>query len=99
MAIRIILALLLLVGGAITFWAQLGSSDLMSTTYYLNDALKDPARTANDPQVQGTLRALALHEQLWNAVSYMGLGVFGLAASGFFVLSRRDRGTQSPSNH
>ena len=91
MAIRIILALLLLMGGTIIVWAQLGSSHLMSTTYYLTEALKDPARTADDPQVQGQIRALALHDQLWNAVIYMGLGVFGLAASGFFVLSRRNR--------
>ena len=91
MAIRIILALLLLMGGTIIVWAQLGSSDLMSTTYYLTEALKDPTRTADDPQVQGQIRALALHDQLWNAVIYMGLGVFGLAASGFLVLSRRNR--------
>ena len=99
MAIRIILALLLLAGGAIFVWAQLGSSALMSTTYYLAEALKDPARTANDPQVLGQIRALALHEQLWNAVKYMGLAVFGLAASAFFVLSRRDRGNSTPPSH
>jgi hypothetical protein len=93
MAIRIILALLLLMGGTIAVWAQLGSSDLMGTTHYLTEALKDPARTADDPQVQGQSRALALHGQLWNAVAYLGLGVFGLAASGFFVISRRNRGT------
>lgn len=93
MAIRIVLALLSLAGGVIVVWAQLGSSDLMSTTYYLIEALKDPARTADDPQVQGQIRALALHEQLWNAVTYMGLAVFGLACSGLFVLSRHTRGT------
>lgn len=93
MAIRIILALLLLVGGIITVWAQLGGSELMVTTYYLTEALKDPARTVNDPQVQGQIRALALHDRLWNAVTYMGIGVFGLAASGFFVLGKRNRGT------
>jgi hypothetical protein len=93
MAIRIILVLLLLLGGAISVWAQLGSSELMSTTYYLTEALKDPARTASDPHVQGLIRALTLHERLWSAVTYMGLGVFGLASSAFFVLSRRQRPT------
>jgi hypothetical protein len=89
MAIRIVLALLLLMGGMIAVWAQLGSSDLMSTTFYLTEALKDPTRTPSDQQVQGQIRALALHERLWHAVTYMGFGVFLLAGSGFFVLSRR----------
>jgi hypothetical protein len=93
MAIRIILVLLLLMGGTIAVWAQLGSTQLMSTTFYLTEALKDPARTANDQQVQGQIRTLALHERLWHAVIYMGLGVFGLASWGFFVLSRRQRPT------
>jgi hypothetical protein len=91
MAIRIILVLLLLIGGTIVVWGQLGSSELVSTTYYLTEALKDPARNANDPQVQGQVRALALHERLWQTVTYLGLGVFGLASSGFFVISRRKR--------
>lgn len=91
MAIRIILVLLLLLGGTIFAWAQLGGSQLMSTTYYLTEALQDPARTASDPQVQGLIRALALHERLWRAGTYMGLAVFGLAGFGFFVLSRRRR--------
>jgi hypothetical protein len=91
MAIRIILVMLLLMGGTITVWAQLGSSDLMSTTFYLTEALKDPSRTTSDTQVQGQIRALALHERLWRGVTYMGLGVFGLASSGFFVISRRQR--------
>ena len=91
MAIRIILVLLLLLGGTITVWAQLGNSDLMSTTFYLAEALKDPARTASDQQVQGQIRALTLHERLWQAVTYMGLGVFILASTGLFVLSRHQR--------
>jgi len=91
MAIRIVLLTLLLMGGTIAVWAQLGSSELMSTTYYLTEALKDPARSTSDQQVQGQIRALALHERLWGAVTYMGLGVFGLASAGFFVLSKRQR--------
>jgi hypothetical protein len=88
MAIRIILALLLLAGGVMAVWAQLGGSALLGTTYYLTEALNDPSRTADDPQVKGQIRALALHEQLWRAGTYMGLVVFALAASGFFVLSK-----------
>jgi len=98
MAIRIILALLVIMGGLITVWAQLGSSELMTTTYYLTEALNDPARTASDLHVQGQIRALALHERLWNALIYMGLGVFALAASGFFVLSRRNKDTNASSH-
>lgn len=96
MAIRIILVLLLM-GGAISVLAQLGSSELMSTTYNLTEALKDPARTASDQHVQGLIRALDLHERLWRSVTYMGLVVFGLSASGFFVLSRRQRPSWAPS--
>jgi hypothetical protein len=96
MAIRIILVLLLLMGGVITVWAQLGSSDLMSTTYYLTEVLKDPARTSADPQVRGQLRALELHERLWHAFTYLGLVVVGLASSGFFVLSRSQRPRSTP---
>jgi hypothetical protein len=98
MAIRIILALLAIMGGVITVWAQLGGSELMTTTHCITEALNDPDCTASGLDVQGQIRALALHEQLWNALIYMGLGVFALAASGFFVLSRRSKGA-SVSSH
>jgi hypothetical protein len=85
MAIRIVLAVLGFVGWAIAIWAQIGDGIALS----LSSAIQlPPAQPLGQPD-QGVLRLLALNTQIWNLVLWMGIAVFALSCTGFWVLRKR----------
>jgi hypothetical protein len=85
MGIRIVLAVLGVVGWAIAIWAQIGDGVVLSLSSAIQLASALPVGQL-DP---GVLRLLVLNTQIWNVVLWMGIAVFALSCMGFWVLRKR----------
>jgi hypothetical protein len=86
MGVRIVLALVGVTGWAIAIWAQIGDSVALSLSSAVQ--LAPQAQPQGQPD-EGILRLVALNTRIWNVVLWMGIVVFVLSCTGFWVLRKR----------